>query len=35
MATETPLAHVLMAKFCDHRVSWNTRPEGGVELRER
>src|SRR5215212_22687 len=23
MATEALLAHVLVAKFCDHRVSWN------------
>ena len=31
MATEALLAHVLVAKFCDHRVSWNMPTKGGVE----
>ena len=31
MATEAALAHVLVAKFCDHRVSWNMPTKGGVE----
>jgi len=31
MATEAVLAHVLVAKFCDHRVSWNMPTKGGVE----
>jgi hypothetical protein len=35
LPTEALLARVLVAKHADHRVSWNTRPKGGVELRER
>ncbi|MBV9508790.1 MAG: transposase [Caulobacteraceae bacterium] len=25
------IAHVLVSKYCDHRVSWNTPTKGGVE----
>jgi hypothetical protein len=31
MATEALLAHVLVAKYADFRVSWNMPTKGGVE----
>ena len=31
MATEALLAHVLVAKYADHCVSWNMPTKGGVE----
>src|SRR6186997_1597894 len=31
MATEALLAHVLVAKYADHRVSWNAPTKGGAE----
>jgi hypothetical protein len=35
MATEALLAHVLVAKYADFRVSRTHRSDGGVELCER
>ena len=29
--TEATVAHVLVAKYADHRVSWNMPTKGGVE----
>ncbi len=31
LPTEATVAHVVVAKYADHRVSWNTPPKGGVE----
>jgi transposase len=31
MASEALLAHVLVAKYADHRVSWNASTRGGAE----
>ena len=31
LPTEATVAHVIVGKYADHRVSWNTPPKGGVE----